>query len=103
MLAGRTITLADSLGITVSSMLVVFAVLLILFVVLSLFPYIFGTKKMKQAETVDENDDLIAVIMAVISAFQRKENDPIIRNVGDCYDTKAEIDVTNPMIRDCKR
>lgn len=91
MLSGEIISMLDALGIAISSMMVVFSVLLTLFVAVKLFPVIF---KEKQAVAVpdasftpedDDDDELAAVISAAIQAYTEAEpcvfaGNPFARN-----------------------
>lgn len=76
----------DALGIAIACMLVVFAVLLILFVFVSLFPKAFRQKAAApvpapaagQAPAVPEEDDgeLLAVIAAAIQCYEQEKKKP---------------------------
>ena len=102
MFAGQEITALDALNITLSSMLIVFIVLFILFAVVKLFPLFFRTKEKGEAKKPEDDEELIAVITAAIRAYEGGQSDPILRSIGECESPKAEIAAPNPMVRDCE-
>ena len=102
MYAGKTITALDTLGVAISSMMVVFAVLIILFVVIRLFSVIFREKKAEAPAAGGDENELIAVIAAAVAAFWGKSSHPIIRSAGDQYKATADFTATNDLVRDCR-
>lgn len=92
MLAGQAISMMDALGISIACMLVVFAVLLILFVCVSLFPKAFRQKAAAPAAAqapaaapaVQEEDDgeLPAVIAAAIQCYEQEKKKPSGRRMA---------------------
>ncbi len=80
MLSGKVLTAADALGVCLSSMLVVFAVLCILFVAVRLFPLVFREKPAAgkapapagEAPAAEDDGELLAVIAAAVRACEEK-------------------------------
>jgi len=80
MLSGKTISMLDALGIALSSMLVVFVVLLVLFIAVKLFPIIFKEKPVTaavpvaEASAAENDDELLAVITAAVQSYEQEQN-----------------------------
>lgn len=78
MLSGKAITMLDALSVSLASILVVFAVLFILYVSVSLYPFFFraGKEPEKKASAVPEapepedEGEILAVIAAAVRAYE---------------------------------
>ncbi len=100
MLSGK-ISLPDALLAAVGSMLVVFTVLLLLFLLTKLMARLLqkGTPQGTGPQAMD-SDELTAVLMAAVQ-FYREENrvNPMVR--GAPSRPAAFLAPVNPMVRDC--
>lgn len=104
MLKGTVIGIAEILGVAVSSMLVVFAILFILYVLVNLFPLVFrqGTPvEGISTSPAEDQDELLAVLTAAVQAFEEDQRHPIIRNFGDETEDSADLTAGNPLARNC--
>jgi len=101
-----TVTLPTALMVSISSMLVVFAVLLILYGVTLLFPLLDRDKAPKDAlwkPAEEEDEALIAVLTAAIQAYEEQSGpNPQVRSMGRIKWVRAVMDPANPMVRDCR-
>lgn len=93
MLSGKAISMLDALGIALSSMMVVFSVLLILYVAVRLFPVILREKQavdvsVSTTEPKEDDGELAAVIAAAIRSYKG---------------TQRDIPLGNPLARNCRR
>jgi len=79
MFAGKAVTLLDALLMSASSMLVVFAVLLLLYVIIKLFPVVFRINgKNTGTSTTEQDDDALRIVLisAAIRQHRRRKAYP---------------------------
>ena len=96
----------ESLGVSLISMGIVFAGLIMLMILLKLFPLVFHIKTdaaEQNGKTDTDDGELIAILTAAIYAFEQKRRaNPMVRSGWDTYRAVAtNIVVTDPMVRDC--
>lgn len=99
------ITLFDALKISVASMLVVFTVLFLLYVVLRLFPVIFRERSVIR-EKRDQSAELAAAIAAALHMYRqnrRRYPNPMARGGRAGRHTQPAAAARNPMARNCRR
>lgn len=99
----ESISLLDGLFISISSILVVFSVLFILFIAVKIFGKVFHRNdSLNKAgeKNSDEDENIIAVLMAAIKAYEEgKRVNPMVRITPRRI--KAGIVSANRMSRDC--